>query len=156
MDDIKWKKEAKRLLGDKYSKAIVYTGGTFDILHLGHINIFKKAKEIGKYLIVAVSTDELVRSYKSDYPILTYEERRAVVESVRCVDEVVKQTRIFDVNQFKEIGADIFIIGDDWKKREPVPEGLKWLKEHDKALFVPYTKGLSSTEIKNRILARKE
>ena len=155
MDEPKWKKEAKRILGNKYSKAIVYTGGTFDILHPGHINIFKKAKEIGNYLIVAVSTDELVRSYKPDYPILTYEERRAVVESVRYVDKVVKQTKIFDIDQFKEVGADIFIIGDDWEKKENTPEGLKWLKEHDKVLFVPYTKGLSSTEIKNRILRRK-
>ena len=127
MVDESWKEEAKRILKDKYGKAVVYTGGTFDLLHRGHINIFKKAKEIGNYLIVAVSTNQLVRSYKGYNPI-------------------------FDVEQFQRLGADIFIIGDDWAKRENIPEGLKWLKEHDKVLFVPYTRGLSTTYIKRKII----
>lgn len=152
MVDEQWKKEAKRILGDKYGKAIVYTGGTFDLLHRGHINIFKKAKEIGRYLIVAVSTNELVRSYKGYDPILNYRERCAIVKAIRYVDKVVKQTKLFDVDQFRELGADVFIVGDDWANRNNIPDGLKWLKEHDKVLFVPYTKGLSTTYIKRKII----
>lgn len=152
MVDESWKKEAKRILKDKYGKAVVYTGGTFDLLHRGHINIFKKAKEIGNYLIVAVSTNQLVRSYKSYNPILNFRERAAIVRAIKYVDKVVKQTKIFDVEQFQRLGADIFIIGDDWAKRENIPKGLKWLKEHDKVLFVPYTRGLSTTYIKRKII----
>jgi len=147
-----WKKEAKRILKDKYGKATVYTGGTFDLLHRGHINIFKKAKEIGNYLIVAVSTNKLIRTYKSYDPILNYRERAAIVEAVRYVDKVVKQTMLFDVDQFNKLGADIFIVGDDWANRNDIPDGLRWLKEHDKVLFVPYTKKLSTTYIKRKII----
>lgn len=147
-----WKEKAREILGDKYGNAVVYTGGTFDLLHRGHINIFKKAKELGSYLIVAVSTNELVRSYKHFDPILNYKERAAVVKSIRYVDKVVKQTKIFDVDQFKKLKADVFIVGNDWEKKRDKPPGLKWLIENNKVLFVPYTKGLSSSEIKRRII----
>ncbi len=150
MDD--WKREAHKMMGDRYGKAIVYTGGTFDLLHSGHINIFKKAKQIGNHLIVAVSTNELVRSYKGIDPILNYKERSTIVRSIKYVDRVVKQTKIFDVEQFRDLGADVFIIGDDWKGKKNKPLGLKWLIEHDKVLFVPYTKRLSTTEIKRKII----
>ena len=152
MVEEEWKKEARRLLGKKYSKAVVYTGGTFDLLHRGHINIFQKAKEIGNYLIVAVSTNKLVSSYKGYDPILNYNERASIVKAIRYVDRVVKQTKIFDVDQFQSLGADIFIIGDDWANRNNIPSGLRWLKEHDKVLFVPYTKRLSTTYIKRKII----
>ena len=152
MDKENWKIEAKRILKDKYGKATVYTGGTFDLLHRGHINIFRKAKEIGKYLIVAVSTNKLVRSYKGYDPILNYRERAAIVKAIKYVDKVVKQTEIFDVKQFQQLKADIFIVGDDWANREDIPEGLKWLKENNKVVFVPYTKGLSTTYIKRKII----
>jgi len=147
-----WREEAKRILKDKYGKAVVYTGGTFDLLHRGHINIFKKAKEIGNYLIVAVSTNQLVRSYKGYDPILNFRERVAIVKAIKYVDKVVKQTKLFDVEQFKQLGADVFIVGNDWKDKNNKPEGLKWLIKHDKVLFVPYTKGLSTTYIKRKII----
>ena len=121
MAEENWKSEAKRILKDKYGKATVYTGGTFDLLHRGHINIFRKAKEIGNCLIVAVSTNKLVRTYKSYDPILNYRERAAIV-------------------------------GDDWANRNDIPDGLRWLKEHNKVLFVPYTKKLSTTYIKRKII----
>ncbi|RKX93395.1 MAG: glycerol-3-phosphate cytidylyltransferase [Spirochaetes bacterium] len=147
-----WKEKAKKILKDKYGRATVYTGGTFDLLHRGHINIFKKAKEIGSCLVVAVSTNKLVRSYKGYDPILNYNERAAIVKAIRYVDKVVKQTKIFDVDQFQRLGADIFIIGDDWENRNNIPSGLKWLKENNKVLFVPYTKRLSTTYIKRKII----
>ena len=147
-----WKRVARKILKEKYGRAIVYTGGTFDLLHRGHISIFKKAKEIGNYLIVAVSTNELIRSYKGYDPILNYRERCAIVRAIKYVDKVVKQTRLFDVKQFKDVGADVFIIGDDWMTRNNIPDGLKWLINHDKVLFVPYTRGLSTTHIKRKII----
>lgn len=147
-----WKKESRRILKDKYGKAVVYTGGTFDLLHRGHINIFRRAKMIGNYLIVSISTNKLIRSYKSYDPILNYRERVSIVRDIRYVDKVVKQTKLFDVKQFEELGADIFIVGDDWANRVDIPEGLRWLKEKDKVLFIPYTKGLNTTYIKKKII----
>jgi len=84
----------------------------------------KRAKEIGNCLIVAVSTNKLVRTYKSYDPILNYRERAAIVGAVRYVDKVVKQTRLFDVDQFNKLEADIFIVGDDWANRNDIPDGL--------------------------------
>lgn len=133
----------------KYDR--ILTAGTFDILHPGHLNIFKKAKEIGNHLIVAVSTDELVKSYKGVEPILPYKARKKLIEELRCVDQVVKQEKIFDVEQFKKLDADVFVVGDDWKDRKDV-EGLDWLKKNNKIVFFPYTKGLSSSKIKREII----
>jgi glycerol-3-phosphate cytidylyltransferase len=153
MDKEDWRQAAERMLKNKKDKKItVYTGGTFDLFHRGHIKLFKKAKSIGDYLIVSVSTNKLVRSYKAYDPILNYWERLAIVRSIKYVDKAIKQTKLFDVDQFKRLGADIFIIGDDWANRNDIPDGLRWLKKHNKALFVPYTTGLSSTYIKKKII----
>jgi glycerol-3-phosphate cytidylyltransferase len=137
--------------GEKMKKITVYTGGTFDLFHVGHLNLLKVAKQLGDYLIVAVSTNELVRSYKECYPVLNYRQRAAVIREIKYVDKVVKQEKIFDVDQFNKLGGDIFVVGDDWKERYDV-HGLNWLRDHDKIVFLPYTKGLSTTDIKRKII----
>jgi glycerol-3-phosphate cytidylyltransferase len=131
--------------------AIILTAGTFDLLHIGHINILREAKKLGYYLIVALSTNELVKSHKGHYPVLSYKQRAEALRAIKYVDEVVKQSKLIDIKQFKDLSADLFIIGDDWKNRNDV-SGLTWLKKHKKVKFVPYTKELSTTKIKNKIV----
>jgi glycerol-3-phosphate cytidylyltransferase len=131
---------------------IIYTGGTWDLFHSGHLNVLKKAKSMGDYLIVGVSTDDLVKRYKGINPILNYKQRKAIVEELRCVDKAVKQTTLFDITQFKKLKADIFVIGTDWKGKEDKVSGLKWLKDNKYLKYVEYTKGLSSSMIKENII----
>ena len=134
------------------AKKIIFTGGTFDLFHAGHLNVLKKSKKLGDYLIVAVSTNKLIKMYKGTNPILNYNQRVAIIKELKCVDKVVKQTNIFDVEQFKALKADVFVIGDDWKGKEDSVPGLKWLKDNNYLAYVPYTKGLSSSLIKEKII----
>ena len=93
----------------------IITYGTFDLLHYGHVNLLQRAKELGDYLIVAVSTDEFNLNQKGKTCYFTYEERKRLVEAVRYVDLVIPEEewdqKIKDVKEFK---VDTFVIGDDW------------------------------------------
>ena len=132
-------------------KVIIFTAGTFDILNLGHINIFKQSKILGDYLVVGISTDNLVLSYKHIRPIMPFAERLEIVKSIKYVDKVVKQTKLIDINQLKKIKPDIIIIGSDWKDKT-LP-GLEWAKKHGiEIVYLPYTNQTSSSEIKKRII----
>lgn len=132
-------------------KKIIFTAGSFDLLHEGHINILKRARELGDYLIVSLSTNNLIIVHKGYHPILSYKQRAAVLKELKCVDKVVPQIKLVDIKQFQKLKADIFVIGDDWKNRTDVP-GLNWLKKNNKVVFIPYTKELSTTKIKNKIV----
>lgn len=90
-----------------------YTTGVFDLFHIGHLNILKKAKEQCEYLIVGVSTDEVVQGYKKKTPIIPFEERIAIVEALECVDEVIPQTSMDKFKSWKEIKFDVIFHGDD-------------------------------------------
>jgi len=131
--------------------SIVFTSGSFDMLHCGHINILKKAKKLGNKLIVGLSVDKLIKEHKKFFPILTYKQRKKVLEAIKYVDKVVPQTKLINIKQFKKLKADIFVIGDDWKNRTDI-EGLNWLIKNKKVKFIPYTKELSTTKIKNKIV----
>ena len=131
---------------------IIYAPGCFDLYHFGHLQILKKAKELGDYLIVAVSSDKLMKEKGKDC-IIPFKERVAIIEELKCVDRVVEETKIFDIEQFMGLKADIFVIGSDWKNRTDVPR-LNWLKEHNKIVFLPYTEGISTTKIKEKIIQK--
>jgi len=131
-------------------KKIIYAAGSWDLLHFGHLQILKKAKSLGDYLIVAVSSDELMKE-KGKICIIPFEERVALIKELKCVDMVVKETKIFDIQQFQKLNADIFVIGDDWKYRFDIPR-LKWFIDYNKIVFIPYTQHLSTTKIKEKIL----
>ncbi len=132
-------------------KKIVYTAGTFDILNLGHINIFKRSKQLGDYLIVGISTDKLVKSYKKIFPIMPYKERCLIIKSIRYVDKIIKQTKLLNIKQLKKIKPNIITIGSDWKNKT-LP-GLEWAKKQGiKIIYIPYTNQTSSSEIKRRII----
>jgi glycerol-3-phosphate cytidylyltransferase len=123
-----------------------YTAGVFDLFHVGHLNILKRAKELCDYLIVGVSTDELVQNYKNKTPIIPFDERKAIVESVRYVDEVVPQTSRDKLEALKKLGFSKMFVGDDWKGTALFSEAEKEFKKYGaNIVYLPYTKGTSST-----------
>ena len=127
---------------------IGYTTGVFDMFHIGHLNILKRAKEQCEYLIVGVSTDELVQSYKHKTPIIPYAERAEIVGAIKYVDEVVPQTSMDKLIAWKEIKFDALFHGDDWKGSNLYNEiEQKFLKLGVEMVFLPHTDGVSSTDI---------
>ena len=121
----------------------VITYGTFDLLHAGHINLLGRAKELGDYLIVVVSTDEFNWNEKRKKCYFSYEERKKLVEAVRYVDLVIPEEnwdqKISDV---KEYHVDTFVMGDDWKGK------FDFLKDYCEVVYLPRTEGISTTKIK--------
>lgn len=125
-----------------------YTTGVFDLFHIGHLNILKRAKEYCDYLIVGVCTDELVQDYKNKTPIIPYEERAAIVEAIKYVDKVVPQTNRDKVIAHGKLSFDVVFLGDDWKGSNYYNETEKKLSDLGVDLvFFPYTKGTSSTKL---------
>lgn len=129
----------------------IFTAGSFDLFHFGHLELLRKAKEMGDYLIVAVSTDELIKGAKGLAPIIPFKERYELIKHCDYVDEVLTQTTLIDIEQFILSGAETFVIGDDWISRTD-NDGLNWLRDRDLVAFVEYTQHLSSSEIKKRII----
>ena len=129
-----------------------YTTGVFDMFHIGHLNILKRAKEQCEVLIVGVSTDELVRSYKDKIPVIPFKERSAIVEAVRYVDKVVPQTSMDKLAAWNELHFDVMFHGDDWKNSAMYDEYEKQFADVGVSLvFFPHTQGTSSTEIIQRL-----
>lgn len=123
----------------------VITYGTFDLLHYGHINILRRARELGDYLVVAISTDEFNWNEKGKKCYFTYEQRKAMVESIRYVDRVIPETnwsqKRTDVHDYD---IDVFVMGDDWEGK------FDFLKEEGvEVVYLPRTPEISTTQIKN-------
>ena len=134
------------------NKIIGYTTGVFDMFHIGHLNILKKAKENCDYLIVGVSTDELVREYKHKDPIIPFDERAEIIRSIKYVDEVVAQTSLDKYEAWKVIQFNRLFHGSDWKGTDIYIETEKKMKEVGvETIYFPYTKGISSSGIINYI-----
>lgn len=125
----------------------IITYGTFDLFHYGHVNLLKRAKALGDYLIVALSTDEF-NEIKGKKSYFNYNERKQIVESCRYVDLVIPETcweqKLEDIYKYD---IDIFVIGDDWKGKF---DYLK--KEGIEVIYLPRTEGISSTKIKNLMI----
>ena len=121
----------------------VITYGTYDVLHYGHINLLKRAKELGDYLIVALSSDEF-NAVKNKQSYYTYEQRKKILEACRYVDLVIPEydweQKISDVQKYQ---ADIFVMGDDWEGK------FDYLKEYCDVIYLPRTPEVSSTKTKN-------
>lgn len=122
----------------------VITYGTFDLLHYGHVNLLERAKKLGDYLIVAISTDEFNWNMKQKKCYFTYEERKRLVEAIRYVDLVIPEEsweqKTRDVEEFK---VDVFVIGDDWEGK------FDFLKSQCEVVYLPRTPEISTTQIKN-------
>lgn len=141
---------------------IVFTAGTFDILHFGHISFLKKCRDIaginGK-VVVVLNPDEFVAKYKGNAPIMTYEERARSLQGVPYVDEVIPNVGGADAKiAIEQIMPDIIVIGTDWARKDYYKQmnfTQDWLDDKNIALcYVPYTKGISTTDIKKRLSDR--
>ncbi|WP_031571357.1 glycerol-3-phosphate cytidylyltransferase [Rheinheimera texasensis] len=123
----------------------VITYGTFDLFHIGHLNLLKRAKSLGDKLIVAVSTDEF-NAGKGKTTLMPFEHRVELLRSVRFVDEVIAETcweqKITDVQR---LGVDVFVIGDDWQGK------FDFLQEFCEVVYLPRTDNISSTDLKKAI-----
>ncbi|MBQ9664915.1 MAG: adenylyltransferase/cytidyltransferase family protein [Bacteroidaceae bacterium] len=142
---------------DTKKRVIGYTTGVFDMFHVGHLNILRKAKEMCDYLIVGVSTDELCLSYKKKQPIIPFEERKTIVEAIKYVDEVCPQYDRDKYAAWERIGFDVMFVGDDWKGKPLFSElEKKFGKVGVKIEYFPYTQGTSSSILRKKILSQDE
>ncbi|MEZ9539103.1 adenylyltransferase/cytidyltransferase family protein [Shewanella sp. 10N.286.51.B8] len=124
---------------------VVYVSGTFDLFHSNHLKMINYGKGLGDTLIVGVSTDELVCSYKKP-PAVPFEERIAIVEGLKAPDVVIPQHTLKHDSTVQNLNIDIFVIGDDWVGK------YDYLKEFGvKVFYFPYGKGVSSTNLKKKI-----
>ena len=118
----------------------VITYGTFDLFHVGHLNLLRRAKELGDYLIVAVSSDEFNLGKIKDT------DRMKIVEAIKYVDKVIPETsweqKIEDV---KKYNVDVFVMGDDWKGK------FDFLKDYCEVVYLPRTEGISTTQLKEEL-----
>ena len=131
---------------------IGYTTGVYDMFHIGHLNILRRAKEQCDYLIVGVSTDENVQQYKHKNPIIPFEHRKAIVEAIRYVDLVVPQENMDKFAAWSKYHFDAIFHGDDWRGSLMYNEIEQKLKTVGCDLvFLPHTEGVSSTDIVKKI-----
>lgn len=127
----------------------VITYGTFDLFHVGHLNIIKRAKKLGDYLIVAVSTDSF-NEIKGKKCVIPDDERMAIVESIRYVDKVIpEETWEQKIDDIKKYNIDVFVMGDDWKGQ------FDELKEYCEVVYLPRTNEISTTNIKRKLGLKK-
>lgn len=128
----------------------IITYGTFDLLHYGHINLLKRAKELGDYLIVALSTDEFNLKCKNKKSYFPYNVRKQLLEAIRYVDLVIpEESWSQKISDVKEYHIDVFVIGDDWLGK------FDFLKEQCKVVYLPRTPEISTTRIKYDIKNKK-
>jgi len=128
---------------------IGYTAGVYDLFHIGHLNILKKAKEHCDFLIVAVSTDELVQKYKNKVPVIPFEERVAIVEAIKYVDQVVAQNHRDKMLAHDIYHFDAMFVGDDWRGSDFWMKIEKELNSKgSEVIYFAYTKEVSSTLLK--------
>lgn len=124
----------------------ILTYGTFDLLHYGHINLLKRAKEMGDYLIVGLSSDEFntLKNKKSYY---SYEHRKMMLEAIRYVDKVIPEnTWDQKIEDVKKYDIDVFVMGDDWQGK------FVFLKEYCEVVYLPRTIDISTTKVKKELL----
>ena len=131
---------------------IGYTTGVYDMFHIGHLNLLRRAKEQCDYLIVGVSTDECVRAYKHKTPVIPFGERKAIVESIKYVDEVVPQETMDKYAAWEKIHFNVLFHGDDWKGSSMYTEIEEKLRKHGvEFVYFPYTKNISSTVLREKL-----
>ena len=134
---------------------LVYTGGTFDIFHSGHVNLLRRCAKLGE-VIVSLNTDAFILQYKGAIPYMTYDERKEILEACVYVSAVVPNEDGADSKpSILKIKPDIIAIGSDWAKKnyyEQMNFTQDWLDEQNISLiYIPYTKGISSSRIKKRL-----
>lgn len=137
---------------NEMKKVIGYTTGVYDMFHIGHLNILKRAKEHCDYLIVGVSTDELVMKEKNKTPVIPWEERAEIIRAVRYVDEVVVQSDKDKMAAWERYRFDKMFVGSDW---QGTPQWNRFEEQFSEVgveiVYLPHTDGISSTKLTNYI-----
>lgn len=133
----------------------IYTGGTFDLPHSGHVNFLRECAKLGE-VTVSLNTDEFIADYKGKPPVMTYAERLGVLSEFRCVSNVIPNIGGADSKPaILEVRPDIIAIGSDWARKDYYLQmgfSQDWLDELNISLiYIPYTPGISSTEVKRRM-----
>lgn len=124
---------------------IVLTYGTFDMFHIGHLNLLNRLKNLGDKLIVAVSTDEF-NSIKGKKTLIPFEQRALIVQNIKCVDMVISEKNWEQkIDDIKKYNVDIFAMGDDWKGK------FDFLKDYCEVVYLPRTQNISTTELKKEL-----
>lgn len=127
----------------------VITYGTYDLLHVGHINLLRRAKALGDYLLVVLSSDEF-NAIKNKKSYHSYEDRKIILEAVKYVDEVIPEyTWEQKIKDVQDNDIDVFVMGDDWKGK------FDFLKEYCEVVYLPRTEGISTTKIKEDLNLNK-
>ncbi len=127
------------------NKTVVYTSGTFDLLHCNHLKMLEYAKALGDILIVGVNTDELVASYKSE-PVIPFEERITLMKALKLPDIVIPQHSLDHRDKVKKLNFDVFVVGDDWTGK------YDYLKDLGvDVVYFPYGRSCSSSGLKEKI-----
>ena len=129
-------------------KTVVYTSGTFDMLHVNHLRLIEYARGLGDILIVGVNTDELVASYKST-PMIPFEDRIALMRAIKGPDLVIPQHSLDHKDKVKKLKFDVFVVGDDWTGKYDYLE-----KMGVTVVYTPYGRGTSSSSLKRKISER--
>ena len=133
----------------------VYTVGTFDLLHIGHLDLLEYCKTLGDKFVVGVASDEVVASYKKNVPVIPLVQRMRMLKALECVDDVVSYDTLEYVTQCKAVDADIFVIGEDWGDKPHNIAVEKYLKSKGaKIVQVSYNPQTSSTKIKHNVISQ--
>jgi len=136
---------------------IVYTVGTFDLLHVGHLALLNHCKTLGDILVVGVASDEVVNLYKPNVPVVPLEQRVEMLEALSCVDIVRPYHELEYVSGCKAVNVDIFVVGEDWGKKAHNLDVDTYLREMGKEIAqVRYNPRTSSTKIKQLVLAQSQ
>jgi glycerol-3-phosphate cytidylyltransferase len=129
---------------------IVFTPGTWDMFHIGHLNLLRKAKALGDILIVGIKTDELVFQDKGHHPLMCYADRAAILQAITDVDLIVPERKIERETLLAKIDADILAVGDDWYGKKVRGHDFM-LKNNRRVVYLPYTEGRSSTLLRKAL-----
>lgn len=134
----------------------VYASGVWDLFHCGHLNLLLKAKALGDHLTVGVCSDARVEIYKGMAPIINWDDRAAIISQIRCVDNLLKYDKEYDIKQLGEFDIDIIVLGTDWENK-PYPELENALEKLNiQMVYIPYTKRVSTSLIKKHIIGKSD
>ena len=136
---------------------IVYTVGTFDLLHVGHLDLLNHCKTLGDILVVGVASDEVVTLYKPNLPVVPLDQRMEMLRALSCVDIVRSYHELEYISGCKAVNADIFVVGEDWGVKSHNLDVDTYLKEMGKKITkISYSPRTSSTKIKQMVLAQTQ
>ncbi len=134
---------------------LVYTVGTFDLLHVGHLALLEQCRNLGNVVAVGVASDNVVNSYKPNIPVIPLDQRLEMLKALDCVDIVRPYYELEYITACKELNIDIFVVGEDWGSKPHNLDVESYLRATEKKIVqVSYNSRTSSTSIKNDVIAQ--